>query len=148
MQSEPLFHIVVTLALNEMSTQLPSSSERTWKSVKAYEARLLYLRQQAAHDGCELNLASKSDFTDFIQTTDGLHRGNLVLLDNGNLRLVWKDNDATQLALQFLGGNMIQFVIFKKRVGTEQMTRVAGRDSLYQITDLISAFDLQSLVFK
>ena len=88
------------------------------ESLKRYESLLTKLRYEAAEDGCELNLASESDFRVFIRSSEDLQVGNLVLLDNGNLRMIWKDIEGTQLGLQFLGGKNIQFVIFKKKAGS------------------------------
>lgn len=130
--------------------QFPLDASNRWtnESLKEYDSRLKYLRQEAAQDGCALEEASESDFKEFLRSVHNLHRGNLVLLENGNLRMIWKDAEGTQLGLQFLGGKAIQFVIFKQRKGAEQITRVAGRDSLTGITNLIGAFDLQSLLLK
>lgn len=125
-----------------------ATQQQNNESMKEYESRLFDLRYEAVQDGCELNVASESDFIDFIRSSVDLNRGNLVLLENGNLRMIWKDREGTQLGLQFLGGRAIQFVIFKQRTGTEQVSRVAGRDSLDEITNLIGAFDLQKLVLK
>ena len=127
---------------------LDASTRKVNQPLTGYDSRLTYLRFEAIQDGCELNLASESDFKAFIRSTLNLHRGNLVVLENGNLRMIWRDSEGTQLGIQFLGGKTIQFVIFKKRTGSEQITRVAGRDSISEITNLVQVFDLQSLLFK
>ena len=53
-----------------------------------------------------------------------------MLMDNGNLRAIWRDGQGTHLGLQFLGGGMVQYVIFKKRAKEQSLSRATGRDSL------------------
>lgn len=112
----------------------------------AYLARMKLLKDEAVHDGYTLNLASEVDFRQFIQSEPEVRRGNLVLMDNGNLRAIWKDGQGTHLGLQFLGGEMVQYVIFKQRKQGQQISRVAGRDSLEGIKQQIDAFGLHSLL--
>ena len=69
-------------------------------------------------------------------------------MDNGNLRAIWKDNDGARLALQFLGGRMVQYVIFKQREKEQHVSRVAGRDSIDGFERQIHAFELHSLLFE
>ena len=105
------------------------------------------LRADAAQDVYGLNLASERDFGHFIRSEPFIRKGNLVLMDNGNLRAVWKGEDGTHIGLQFLGGRMVQYVIFKRRSATEAVSRVAGRDSFEGVKRQIQAFDLQSLIY-
>ncbi|MDE0154403.1 MAG: hypothetical protein OXI88_18890 [Gammaproteobacteria bacterium] len=112
----------------------------------AYLARMKLLKDEAVHDGYTLNLASELDFRQFIQSEPEVRRGNLVLMDNGNLRAIWKDGQGTHLGLQFLGDRMIQYVIFKRRKQGQQISRVAGRDSVEGIKQQIDAFGLHSLL--
>ena len=110
-----------------------------------YLPRLRFLRDEAAHDGCVLNPASEIDFRDFVRSAPDIRKGNLVLMDNGNLRATWKDENGTRLGLQFLGGRMVQFMIFKRRLQGQPISRVSGRDSLEGLERQIVAFDLDSL---
>ena len=113
----------------------------------AYMPRLKYLQDEAVHDGHELNLASEIDFQNFVQSDPDIRRGNLVLMDNGNLRATWKDEHGTRLSLQFLGGGMVQFVLFKRRRQGQLVSRVSGRDSLGGLKWQIVAFELNSLLY-
>ena len=112
-----------------------------------YLSRLKFLRDEAVHDGYVLNPASEIDFRDFARSAPGIRRGNLVLMDNGNLRAIWKDENGTRLGLQFLGGRMVQFVIFKRRKQGQPISRVSGRDSLRGLQRQIVAFELNSLLY-
>jgi len=112
----------------------------------AYMSRLKILRDAAEHDGYTLNLPSEVDFKWFIQSYSDIRRGNLVLMDNGNLRAVWKDEQGAHLGLQFLGGGMVQYVIFKRRRQEQPVSRISGRDSLEGLERQIDAFELHSLL--
>ncbi len=71
-----------------------------------------------------------------------------MLVDNGNIRAIWKDGQSSHLGLQFLGGGMAQYVIFRRRGSGQQISRVAGRDSLKGVLRQIDAFDLDALLYK
>lgn len=111
-----------------------------------YLSRLKFLQDEAVHDGYVLNPASEVDFWQFVRSAPDIRRGNLVLMDNGNLRAIWKDEQGTRLGLQFLGEGMVQFVIFKRRKQGQPISRVSGRDSLEGLERQIVAFELNSLL--
>ncbi len=113
----------------------------------SYLERMKLLQEEARHDGYTLNFASEIDFRQFIESAPNMRRGNLVLMDNGNLRAIWKDERGTHLGLQFLGGRMVQYVIFKQREQGPRISRVTGRDTLEGIEQQIGAFELHSLVY-
>ncbi len=68
-------------------------------------------------------------------------------MDNGNLRAIWKDDQGARLGLQFLGGSIVQYVIFKRRSQGQPISRVTGRDSLEGLERQIDAFELDSLLY-
>ena len=106
------------------------------------------LRHLATDDGYSLRLASEDDFWTFIRLDRHLRKSNLVLMDNGNLRAVWKNDQETHFGLQFLGGGMVQYVIFKQRESDRPISRVAGRDTFKGIKQQIKAFELHSLLYE
>ena len=116
--------------------------------IDAYTSRLELLRDEAAYDGYVLNLASEIDFKQFVREAPKIRDGNLVLMDNGNLRAIWKDERGARLGLQFLGGRMVQYVIFKRRQKEQPVSRVAGRDSFEGLERQINAFELHSLLYE
>ena len=103
-----------------------SSKQTDTRRDHAYDTRIKYLRELAVEDGYSLNLASEIDFRQFIRSAPEIRRGNLVLMDNGNLRAIWKDDKGNHLGLQFLGGRMVQYVVFKHRGEDLPFSRVAG----------------------
>ena len=132
----------------EDSSSVFTRELRTQVKFRAYKARIEELREFAAEDGFQAKSESLIDFWKFIRSEQRIRRGNLVLIDNGNLRAVWKDNQGTYLGLQFLGGEMVQYVIFKQRGTTKPISRVAGRDNFDGLKRQIGAFDLDSLLYK
>lgn len=113
-----------------------------------YVRRLAYLRDEATKDGYVLNLASEVDFRQFVDSAPSMQKADIVLMDNGNLRAVWKDTQGTRIGLQFLGGRMAQYVIFKRRGQELPVSRVVGRDSLEGLQRQFDAFDLHALLYK
>ncbi|MYA67942.1 MAG: hypothetical protein F4Y22_11925 [Gammaproteobacteria bacterium] len=115
---------------------------------QAYSARIDSLRDFALQDGFSLNPESEADFWRFVQTAPDFRKGNLVLIDNGNLRAVWKNDEGDHLGLQFLGGGMLQYVVFKRRSANSRISQVTGRDTFVGLIRQINAFDLESLLGK
>ncbi|MDE0304966.1 MAG: hypothetical protein OXI87_08795 [Albidovulum sp.] len=115
---------------------------------QAYWTRILVLQYAGEQDGYCLNSASEYHFWRFVSSEPRLRKGNLVLVDNGNLRAVWKDGQGTRLGLQFLDDGMIQFVIFKRRGAGQPPSRVAGRDTFDGVKKQIHVFNLASLIYE
>ena len=113
---------------------------------QTYIERIAELRGYGLEDGISLNEASESDFWTFIESSGFIRRAGLVLMDNGNLRAVWKDKDSSHLALHFLGGQLIRYVIFKRRAGSRHTSRVAGTDTFEGIREQVQSFQLAELV--
>lgn len=130
-----------------LANELGEKAKRAQADVQAYKARIEVLRADAAQDGYGLNAVSEQDLWYFIRSEPFIRKGNLVLMDNGNLRSVWKGENGTYIGLQFLGGRTVQYVIFKRRTTTGAISRVAGRDSFDGVKRQILAFDLRPLIF-
>ncbi len=118
------------------------------KVLQSYASRLNELIIYARDDGYYLNSESETDFQSFIKSVPHFRRGSLVLIDNGNLRAIWKDKQGNRLGIQFLGGGMLQYVIFKHRPSASQVSRVAGRDTFKGLQRQIDAFDLGALLYE
>ncbi len=116
--------------------------------IQAYSARISELRHLAADDGYSLSHSSENDFWRFVQFEPQLREGELILIDNGNLRATWQDDKGTHVGLQFLGDGIVQYVIFKKRDPTKLISRVAGRDTFMGIRLQIETFQLQQLLYS
>ena len=111
-----------------------------------YSPRIESLRSQAALEGSTVNEASERDFWSFVISISSPSKARLALMDNGNLRAIWKGDDESHLGLQFLGNQLAEYVIFKCRPSASYVSRVAGIDTLHGIKGQIDAFNLTSLV--
>lgn len=131
----------------EFGVEANAKAERALADQQAYTERIAVLRAEAMLDGFLLSQESEEDFWTFIRSAPFVRKGGLVLMDNGNLRAVWKGDLGTHVGLQFLGSETVQYVIFKRRVGALQTSRVSGRDSFDGVRRQINAFDLASLIY-
>ena len=116
------------------------------KQYQVYRNRIEVLRSDAQLDGFAMNEVSEVDFWSFIESISFAQKAGLVLLDNGNLRAVWKGENGSYLGLQFLGNRLVEYVIFKRRQATKYVSRVAGRDTIEGIKKQILASDLTVLM--
>ena len=116
---------------------------------ESYHDRLADLRAAAVEEGIEWSEDSEQDFRTFVTSNPGWRRGDVVLMNNGNLRAIWDDDndDDRHVALQFLGGGHVQYVIFKRRPGAIKVSRVAGTDTFDGIKRQVEAFALNQLVY-
>ena len=67
-------------------------------------------------------------------------------MDNGDLRVVWDDDEDNLLGIQFLGKSMARYVVFKRRMEGTPVSRVAGTDTLKGVNAQIEAFQLGILL--
>ena len=122
--------------------ELARKKTQAWEMYHAYRLRIEALRSEAARDGFSVNAASEEDFWSFVESISFAQKAGLVLLDNGNLRAVWKGENGSHLGLQFLGNRLIEYVIFQRRRATREILRGAGRDTIEGIKRQIRTSDL------
>ena len=113
---------------------------------QAYRSRIEELRRFATLDGFSVNKASERDFWSFLTSMPFVCKAEMVLLDNGNLRVIWDDEDGNHIGLQFLGNGRLQYVIFRRQKGSSRVSRVAGRDSFDGVRRQVRLFELESLL--
>ena len=114
--------------------------------LNSYRERIATLREHGQADGVTLRAESEAAFFDFIKANAYARKASLVLLDNGNLRAVWKDDDGGHVGVQFHGGRVASYVIFRRRDHGAAVSRVAGKDTLDGVRKQIRAFGLDGLV--
>ena len=129
------------------TTLIPSRTTPSGEKIRAYLNRVEELRGYVAQEGSVLNLESEYDFWMFVLSEPRIQESNLVVTDEENLRMVWRTSGENHLALEFLGGGEIQFVIFKRRTSSQWISRVAGRDNVKGVRCLIDTFGLDSLLY-
>ena len=120
--------------------------ERLPTVLDAYRERVAKLREFGEADGITLRRESEAAFFDFIKSNAYTGKASLVLLDNGNLRAVWKDDDGSHVGVQFHGEEIASCVIFKRRTRGAEVSRVAGKDTLDGVRKQIRVFGLDGLV--
>ncbi len=113
---------------------------------EAYRDRIEALRSDAELDGFTVNEASETDFWSFVKSGPFRGKAEVVLADNGNLRAVWDKEDGSHIGLQFLGGRMLQYVIFRRRRGMPHISRVAGRDTFDGVKQQLQTFEIETLL--
>lgn len=124
-------------------TQLldPASSARA-----AYQRRIAQLRAFAEEDGIELSARSEGDFFDFACTAPQTKAASLVLLDNGNLRAVWRSGQQ-EVGVQFYGGGSVQYLL--SREGDDgKITHRARRGTFEEFSAALEGAGLVGLLYE
>ncbi len=115
-------------------------------SRKETNDRIAELKSMADDEGVKISTESENDLGSFLDSVGYTQRPYLALLDNGNLRAVWKNVDGGQIGLQFRGCNEVHYVFFALRPPGRFMARAAGRDTIPGIKRQINAHDLWRLL--
>ena len=122
------------------------NKQRQTQEAQIYRNRIEVLRNYAALDSFSVNEESEQDFWLFVGSISSPKKAGLAL--NGQWQparhLEWEGG--SQLGLQFLGHQLVQYVIFKRCQVTGDVSRVAGRETLERIKSRIHAFDLTALM--
>jgi hypothetical protein len=141
------FYKVDTVETYYSAEAEPARNEKqTWETRQAYRDRIESLRNDAEIDGFSVNSKSEQAFWSFVNSVPFARKANLVLLDNGNLRAVWGGEDNRHFGLQFLGEHAVQYVIFRRRAGSRNVSRVAGRDTFVGVKKQVRTFNLQEFL--
>ncbi len=107
--------------------------------------RLRELGFVAHAEGIRPSVDSLRDMQAFLASTPLKSRPSIYLQDSGNYRIAWRNALKEQVAIQFLGNESAQFVIFKL-APTGRMNRVAGTYSLNALYRQIEANRAESLL--
>ena len=114
----------------------------------SYKLRICILQHEAVLDGIGLNKDSLLDFWSFVESESYVRKANLVLMDNGNLRAIWKGGNGNRIGLQFLGDRSVESVIFKNRSTNRGFSRVIGQYTIDEFIKHILALDMAPLLFE
>lgn len=116
------------------------------EQLRQIESRLAELRTAAAEDALPWSDASESALRRFLNAYRQPARPMIVLLDNGNLRAIWKDVRERHVGLQFLDNDIIQYVVIARRSGANFASLAAGRDGIDGVVAQIGAMGLLDLI--
>lgn len=109
--------------------------------------RIELLKEIGEEEKIACNANSEQDLWRFLKRLSFIKSPKLFLLDNGNLRAVWKGDGGKHIGLQFLGGEQIQFVIFSRRGEHNNMARIRGRDDFAGITRQLDASAIGDVIY-
>jgi hypothetical protein len=107
--------------------------------------RLGELFEIAREEEIAWNVNSLRDMIAFLNSIKFSKRPAIFLLDSGNFRLVWKNENNEQFAAHFLGRETVNFVIFKVQ-GNGDTARVAGTCSLNSLWRQVEALNAAKLL--
>ena len=96
--------------LEEHDGEIKTKAQRYRDTASAYKDRIRVLKEHAELDGYSLSQPSKAAFLEFIERNPRIRRGRLLLMENGNLRAVWKGENGAHIGLQFRDRQSIQYV--------------------------------------
>ncbi len=77
----------------------------------AVTERLNALVHDLSDEDRSVNPTSRKDFLNFVHATPFASKPAIAILENGNVRALWREPAGGQVGLQFLGEQIIQFVI-------------------------------------
>ena len=109
--------------------------------------RIGLLKETGEEEEIAYNTNAEQDLWRFLKRLSFIKSPTLFLLDNGNLRAVWKGDGRKHIGLQFLGGEQIQFVIFFRRSEHNKMARIRGRDNFAGIARQLDASAVGDVIY-
>ena len=134
-------------------TEFTKDIDRNHPELTDYKSRIEFLEEEGKLEDIELSKASMYDFCSFIKfiqnkTGKKLRTGSLFLLDNGDLRVLWADNQDSQVGLQFLGYGILHYVIFGRHLSEQQISCEADTVNFKEVCEKIDSFELDSVLYE
>ena len=103
----------------------------------AYKTRIETLRSYGAEEDLPINQNSEYDFWVFIHINPDICKTELALVDNGNLRAIWKWGKHGHLGIEFFGNQEIQYVVFWQNKPNGEILREANNGTFETINELM-----------
>lgn len=122
----------------------PNSTDEGAQTRAQYEDRIAQLRSYGIEDGVSVNDASERHFYRFVDGGPQLRRGSVVLLDNGNLRAVWRVGNQ-EVGVQFFGDGSVHYMIAQEGYGGK-ITRTADTTDVEGLLEAVETAGLGHLV--
>lgn len=108
--------------------------------------RLITLKDYAEDEGDNYCIKSERALKSFINTNKILKSPLVALMDNGNLRAIWRGSDGNQIGIQFLEEGRVQFVFLVQRPMEENPSSYFGQETTYDIISTIKNIGLSNLM--
>ena len=118
------------------------------KAAQLYVERIETLKELAGEEGYVLDESSYNNFHKFLGKYPRLVHADLVMLDNGNLRAIWKGEKGTEVGLQFLKDSRVQYVLFNEFGPNCVESRPYGKGGFEETMKKIKEFDLDKIMFE
>ena len=122
------------------------NADMNMEAIISAQRRIQELKADAQIEGYTVSESSERDLLRFLDEYVFTQRPFITVLDNGNLRALWKNEKGENLGIQFLGKDQVQYVFFAYRADQDFIARVSGRDSLTYIGRHIEALGLERLI--
>jgi hypothetical protein len=110
------------------------------------QLRLAELKAYGSEDDLPWSTESERDFLKFIDEQAEIRRPHLFLVDNGNLRAVWKGAAGEQVGIQFRGSGVVQYVAFARSMAPPMMSRSSGRCGWKMLERILVATNTMKLL--
>ena len=156
-ENNDTLHQAVLRALTQLDVETAFSPKAIADLIKMHKEtdvihtrirqRIELLKKIGEEEEIAYNPNSEQDLWRFLKRLSFIKTPTLFLLDNGNLRAVWKGDGGKHIGLQFLGSEQIQFVIFSRRREHNNMARIRGRDDFAGITRQLDASAIGDVIY-
>ena len=113
--------------------------------LQLYRDRIEALCEFGKDEGVEIRSESVDSFWQFVNDNVDYRRGGLVLTDEGNLSASWSEHPTDHVALEFLGGQEVGYVIFKGN-SDDDVARVGGVDTMQGIVRRLEQIGLDTVL--
>ena len=107
-----------------------------------YVSRIQELRSFGEEEDITVSRDSELDFWRFVFQFPSEQTGNLMLMQDGHLRWIWKGDDLAHVGIRFIGSGRGRYVIFKRRSGEFHVSRVSGEDNLEGVVQQVRSFEM------
>ena len=114
---------------------------------RIYESRIEFLREAAEEDELVMNETPVDEFWRFFDEFEPIGRASLVLILEGDLRAIWRTGPENHIGIHFKGDGTVHYVVFKRMLGSDTVTRTSGACTLSEVAELISRYRMGRLVF-
>ena len=112
-----------------------------------YGERLRFLREEAAFHEFEVNEKSVGDFVSLLEAMPNAREAGIFLTDDGDLSAEWRTDPEHHFELHFFGDERVNYAIFMKHGGTDEVLQTHGTTVLSRVPDLVITYGIRSLIF-
>ena len=112
-------------------------------ALEGYAKRIDYLHLVVDEERGSVSGDSERDFWDFVHRHPFAEPGQIVVTNEGHLRLVLKGKDEAHIGIRFLGNRRVRYVIFNRRAGERVLLETSGEDGFEGLVSHAHACGLQ-----